>query len=132
LFPQDKMSKVALCLLIAISGLSVFLIVVGLPMSYASVSESCSNGNPCVQTQQSGTSFMQVPAAGIPLVIGGVVAFGLVKNRTAITWAGLVGLLIFSFVSLFSVGILYFPFAIALVAPISIIQSRQGSPVNPI
>jgi hypothetical protein len=126
LAPQDKTSKVALALLIVISGLSAFLIIVGLPMSYASATESCSVGNPCVEVQQSGTSFAQVPAAAIPLLAGAVTVLGLVKNRIALSWAGLVGLLAFSFVSLFSVGLLYFPFAIALVAPISVLQSRRG------
>lgn len=124
--PRDITSKVALALLIAISALSAFLIVVGLPMSYGSTTESCSVGNPCVQSQRSGTSFVQVPAAAIPLLAGAVTALGLVKNRIALSWAGLVGLLVFSFVSLFSVGLLYFPFAIALVAPISVLQSRRG------
>jgi hypothetical protein len=110
---------------IAIAGLSVFFIVVGLPGSYASVSESCSIGNQCIETQQSGTFLAQTPAAVIPLLAGAAVAIGLLKNRMALSWVGIVGLLVFSFVSLFSIGLLYMPFAIALVSLLSVIQSRK-------
>jgi hypothetical protein len=116
---------VALGLIIAIAGLSVFFVVVGLPGSYASVSESCSIGNQCVETQRSGTVLTQTPAAVIPLLAGAVVAIGLLKNRMAISWVGIVGLLVFSFLSLLSIGLLYMPFAIALVSLLSVIQSRK-------
>jgi hypothetical protein len=128
---ENRTSKLALGLAVTVVGLSVFLVVVGLPGSYSSVSESCSLGNPCVVTRHSGTYLVQAPAAGIPLVAAVVVAVGLVKNRMALSWAGLAGLLVFAFISLFSVGLLYFPFAIALVGLLSVIQGRRGAATDP-
>lgn len=122
---QGLAIKVALGLIIAIVGLSAFFVIVGLPGSYASVSEQCSLGNQCVQTQRSGTYFVQTPIAVIPLSMGAMVAVGLVKNRMALSWAGMVGLLAFSFVSLVSIGLLYMPFVAALVSLLSVIQSRK-------
>jgi len=122
---QNWTVKVALGLIIAIVGLSVFFILIGLPGSYASVSEQCSIGNPCVETQQSGTYLTQEPLAAIPLLTGAAFAIGLLKNRMVLSWAGMVALLIFSFLSLVSIGLLYMPFAIALVGLLSVIQSRK-------
>ena len=122
---QSWSFRVALGIVIAIAGLSVFFIVVGLPGSYASVSENCSVGNQCVETRQSGTSFVQTPVAIIPLLAGAMVAIGLVKNRMTLSWVGMVGLLVFSFVGLLSIGLLYMPFAIALVGLFSVIQSGR-------
>jgi hypothetical protein len=90
-----------------------------------SVSESCSVGNQCVETRQSGTYLAQTPAAVIPLLAGAVVAIGLLKNRMVLSWVGIVGLLVFSFVSMLSIGLLYMPFAIGLVGLLSVIQSRS-------
>ena len=122
---QSRTVKVALGLTIAIVGLSVFFILIGLPGSYASVSRQCSIGNPCFETQQSGTYLTQEPLAVIPLLTGAAVAVGLFRNRMALSWAGIVGLLVFSFVSLFSIGLLYMPLAITLVSLLSVIQSRK-------
>lgn len=123
--PQSWPVEVALGLIIAVVGLSVFLILIGLLGSYASVSEQCSIGNQCVETQQSGTYLIQEPLAAIPLLTGAALAIGLLKNRMALSWAGMVALLVFSFVSLVSIGLLYMPFAIALVSLLSVIQSRK-------
>ncbi len=122
---RSRTATVALSLVIAITGLSVFLIIVGLPGSYTSVSEQCSVGSQCVQTQQSGTYLVQTPVAAIPLSMGALVALGLVVNRMALSWAGMVGLLAFSFISLFSIGLLYMPFVITLVGLLSVIQSHK-------
>jgi hypothetical protein len=122
--------SVALGLTIAIVGLSVFFIVVGLPYSYTSVSEHCSIGTRCIETQQSGASFVQAPIAVIPLLAGVVVAIGLFKSRVALSWVGMVGLLVFSFVGLFSIGLLYLPFAIVLVSLLGLIQSRKSVTVD--
>jgi hypothetical protein len=122
---QNRTVKVALGLTVAIVGLSVFFILIGLPGSYASVSRQCSIGNQCVDTQKSGTFLTQEPLATIPLLTGAVVAIGLVKNWMVLSWIGMIGLLVFSFVSLVSIGLLYMPFAIALVSLLSVIQSRK-------
>jgi hypothetical protein len=117
--------RASLGLVIVIIGLSAFFILVGLPGSYASVSRSCSIGSACIETQQSGTYLTQEPLAAIPLLGGAAVAIGLIKNWMALSWTGMVGLLIFSFVLFFSIGLLYMPFAIALVSLLSLIQSRK-------
>jgi hypothetical protein len=119
------MVKLALGLTITIAGLSVFFIAVGLPGSYAAVSEQCSVGTQCVETQQSGTYLAQEPIAIIPLLTGALVAVGLVKNWMVFSWVGMIGMLAFSFVSLTSIGLLYMPFAIVLVSLLSVIQSRK-------
>jgi hypothetical protein len=40
---------------------------------------------------------------------------GVLESRTAISWAGVLGLAAFSFLSLFSIGLLYFPLVLILV-----------------
>ena len=97
-----------------ISAFSILVIVIGLPGSYIEVSETCSNGNLCVQTTQSGTYLSSTPVAVIPLLLGVVVALGVFRQRTAVSWAGMIGLLVFTFVSMFSLGLLYLPFTIVL------------------
>lgn len=98
-----------------IVALSVFFAVIGLPYSGVSVMERCSAGGQCVQTVTYQSNFVPTSLAVIPLLAGGFVALGLLRKRMALSWAGTILLLGFSIVSLFSIGLLYIPFAIALV-----------------
>jgi hypothetical protein len=108
-----------------IAALSVFLLVIGSPASEGSATGQCSTGNQCVFTQQFRNYFIPTPVATVPLLMGAVVALGLVKKRSFLSWSGTILLLIFSFVSIFSIGLFYFPFGIALVGFLAIIQNQK-------
>ena len=103
-------------------GISIFIMIIGVPYSYVSVTETCAIGNPCVQTTQSGTYLDPTPVTIIPLLLGAVVALGVFKQWAAISWAGMTGLLFFSFVSIFSIGLLFLPFAIALFGLLAVVR----------
>ena len=118
--------KGVVALAIATMAISAFFTLVGLPYSYTSVAEECSIGNQCVQTTQSGSSFVPAQIAVIPLLLGGLVAVGAVVRRASVTWTGVVGLLAFSFISLVSLGILYLPLVIALVGLTAAATSNQS------
>jgi len=89
------------------------------------VSEQCSLPNNCIQTMQSGTNFVPTQWAALPLVLGCILAFGVFKDRTTMSWATLVGLGVFSFISLVSIGLLYLPFVIALVGLLASFRSQN-------
>jgi hypothetical protein len=108
-----------------VAGLSAFFLFIGLPDSYATAAEQCSLPSNCIQTMQSGTNFVPTQWAALPLVLGCIIAFGVFKYRTAISWAALAGLGVFSFISLVSIGLLYFPFVIALVGLLASFRSQN-------
>lgn len=114
-----------------LAAMSVFFIFVGVPGSYGTISEQCSLGSPCVQSQQTGISYTQVPAAVVPLFATGSVAIGLIKRSKVLLWVGVMVLLAFSFLSLFSVGLLYLPFAIALVGLTAAIRYHAPAGIEP-
>jgi hypothetical protein len=111
---------------IAVAGmamvLSVFFVVIGVPFTNGSIGESCSLGSGCTQTVNAVTNgFNPTPWALFPLAAGGTVVVGLVSSRKVISWTGTILLTIFSFVSLFSIGLLYLllvPFLVGLLAAI--------------
>jgi hypothetical protein len=69
------------------------------------------------------TSFEPVRLAVIPLLAGAMVVAGLIRKITALCWAGTLLALGFCFVGLFSIGLLYLPFAVALVGLLPTITS---------
>ncbi len=99
---------------------SAFFVVIGVPYTQGSISESCSIGPGCTQAVTAVTNgFTPMAWALIPLAAGGTVVLGLVISNKFIAWTGTILLAIFSFVTLFSVGLLYFllvPFLIGLLA----------------
>jgi uncharacterized protein YqgC (DUF456 family) len=99
----------------AVIGPSSFFAFIGLPYSYSSISLECSKGAPCIQTSLSSNQFVPAVQAYIPLALGGLIVYSMYKGLRGVAWAGIIGLLIFSFLSLPSIGVLYLPFAIALV-----------------
>jgi hypothetical protein len=117
----------ALVVAIAIIAISSFFAFIGLPNSFVVVTEACSIGNACTQTTQQGTSFMTTPWAFLPLVLGGLVGYAMFKGRSGVAWAGIVGLLAFSFISMFSIGLLYLPFVIALVGLNAYASAQRAS-----
>jgi hypothetical protein len=70
--------QAALGLIVAVAGLSVFYIAVGLPGSYASMSEQRSRGTNASKQRKSGTYLVQDVVAVIPYWRGFTV--GLVKT----------------------------------------------------
>jgi hypothetical protein len=120
--------RVAFVITVVIAALSIFFAAVGVPGSYESVSEQCSLGSPCVSTQQAGTSFTRTPETAIALFAATAVAIGLVKKSNALSWLGTALLLGFSFGALFSVGLLYLPFGIALLVLLPVIHARRRLP----
>lgn len=111
----------------AVVAISSFFVIVGLPYSYASVTEQCSAGNQCVQVTRLGSSFAPTQVAAIPLVLGVLVFLGVFKQRGVISWGGMIGLLVFSLVSLFSIGLLYLPFAMTLLGLLAAVWGRSAS-----
>ncbi len=108
----------------SIVALSIFLALIGVPYSGVSVMEQCSAIGSCVQTTTYQSNLVPTSLAVIPLLAGVVVAVGLTRKRIVLSWAGTILLLGFSFVGLFSIGLLYMPFAIALVGNIDGYLSR--------
>ena len=109
-----------------ISAFSILVIVIGLPGSYIEVSETCSNGNLCVQTTQSGTYLSPTPLAVIPWLLGVVGALGVLKHQAAISWSGISGLLVFCSMTVFSIGLLYLPFALSLLGILAAIRVNRA------
>ncbi|MBI3860090.1 MAG: hypothetical protein HY296_07655 [Thaumarchaeota archaeon] len=107
--------RAALVVAGVIVALSIFFTVVGLPYSGASVAEICSAVSSCVETTTYQNNFVPTSLAVVPLLAGVLVALGLVEKRPILSWVGTTLLLGFSFVGLFSIGLLYMPFAIILV-----------------
>ncbi len=116
--------RVALGLTLVIGALSVFLIVIGSPGS--EVSAPCFNTADC--SKLSRTVFSPTPQAVVPLILGGLVALGLVGKEMTIAWAGTVLLLVFSLLTGFSIGLFYLPSGLTLVALVAVIQSRRRTP----
>ncbi len=96
--------------------LSVFFVVIGVPFTQGSISQSCSIGSGCTQAVTTVTNgFAPIIWALVPLAAAGTVEFGLVSGRKVISWAGTILLAIFSFVSLDSIGLLFLPLVPLLV-----------------
>ncbi len=112
-------------LALTIVALSVFLVVIGIQYSGVSVTRQCSIGNQCADTEQFFTKFVPEPVAVVPSLMGAVVALGLVKKRMVFAWSGTILLLIFSSVSIFSIGLFYAPFSITLVGLLAVIHNRK-------
>lgn len=110
---------------LAIAALSVFLVVIGSQYSEVSVTRQCSIGSQCLDTQQFRSYFVPEPIAGVPLLMGMVVAFGLGTKRMILAWSGTISLLVFSFLSIFSIGLFYAPLAITLVGLLAVIQNHK-------
>jgi hypothetical protein len=118
--------RAALGTALAIVALSIFLVVIGSQYSEGSVTRQCSIGSQCIETQQFRNYFVPEPIAGVPLLIGMVVALGLGTKRMLLAWSGTISLLVFSFLSIFSIGLFYAPFAITLVGLLAVIQNHKS------
>lgn len=99
----------------AMAALSLFFLVVGVPGSASGISLSCSTGDSCSAISLFATSFTPTMFAAIPLVLSIVAGLGFYKRRTILVWLAASILVIFAIISMFSIGILYFPFAIVLI-----------------
>ena len=64
----------------------------------------------------------------IPLFLAIIATLGFYKRKTILVWFASAVLFAFSFISLFSIGILYFPFGIALI--ILIFVNKRNPHVN--
>ena len=106
---------VAVGLAVAIAALSLFFVVIGIPGSSESISLACSTGNSCSGISQYATTFTPTTYALIPLFLAIIATFGFYKGKTILVWLATAVLFGFSLISLFSIGILYFPFGIALI-----------------
>jgi len=116
----------ALGVTLAIAVISLFLILVGSEYSGISATRTCSIGNQCVDTKQFASKFVPEPVAAIPLLMAVAVIVGLVDKRMILAWSGTALLFIFSFVTGFSIGLFYMPFAVALVGLLTVIQNYKN------
>jgi len=114
------MNRAAIAVAGVAMALSVFFVVIGVPYTQGSISESCSISPGCTQAGFTVTNgFTPTVWALVPLVAGGTILLGLVSSKKFISWTGTTLLAIFSFVSLFSIGLLYLllvPFLVGLLA----------------
>jgi len=118
---------IALGITLAIAAISVFLVVVG--DAYSEVSAPCSSAAECQRLSR--IVFVPTPVAIIPLLIGEVVALGLVTKRMILAWSGSISLLLLSLLLGLSIGLYYLPFAITLFGLIAAIQNdRQVSRIR--
>lgn len=106
---------VALGVAVAMAALSLFFLVIGIPGSSGTITMSCTLGTGCSGSSQYTTSFTPTFYALIPLLLAALTGFGFYKRKAILVWLGTAALFAFSFISLFSIGILYFPFGIALI-----------------
>ncbi len=119
---------------LVVSGLiivtSVFFAVIGVPYSGVSVTEICPANGQCSQSVAPVMMFVPVQLAVIPLLAGMAVWIGLIRKIMILCWAGTVLILGFCFLGLFSIGLLYLPFAVALVGllPTTIAAFRPSKP----
>ena len=112
----------ALSITLIIGAISVFLMLIG--SQYSEVNVNCNTAAECQSL--STTVFVPIPQAVIPLLMGAVVAFGLVTERMTLAWSGTTLLLFFSLLTGFSIGLLYLPFVITLFALVATIQMRKA------
>lgn len=107
--------KLALGLGVAgsMAALSLFFVLVGIP--YSSITTT-GIPNSSITTTVYATTFIPTLYALIPLVMATISGFGFYKRKMILVWVPTAALLVFSVTSLASIGILYMPFAIALVA----------------
>jgi len=108
----------ALAVTVAMAALSIFFVVVGLPGSSDSVTLVCSSSssNSCSAGSYLATSFVPTLFALIPLSLAAVAGFGFYRRKMILVWLATGVLLAFSTISFFSIGLLYIPFGIALIA----------------
>ncbi|HEV2227141.1 MAG TPA: hypothetical protein VGR56_10110 [Nitrososphaerales archaeon] len=119
---------IALGITLIIAAISLFLVIVG--DAYSEVSANCFTAAECLSLSR--IVFVPTPLAFIPLIMGLVVALGLVTRRMILAWSGTISLLFFSLLLGFSIGLYYLPLAITLFGLTAIIQndrhvSRIGS-----
>ena len=112
---------IALGITLSITIISVFLMVVG--DAYSEVSAPCSSAAECQRLSR--IVFVPTRVAVIPLLIGVVVALGLVTKRMILAWSGTISLLFFSLLAGFSIGLFYLPFGIVLLGLIGAIQLKR-------
>ena len=118
---------IALGITLTIAAISVFLVVVG--DAYSEVSAPCFSAAECQRLSR--IVFVPTRVAAIPLLIGVVVALGLVTKRLILAWSGSISLLVLSLLLGFSIGLYYLPFAITLFGLIAVIQNdRQVSRIK--
>lgn len=120
---------VALVVAGIVIALSVFFVVVGVPVSEASVMEQCSIGNQCIESSSFRNIFIPTEAALIPLLAGAIVELGIIRKSGIFSWTGALLLLVFSLVAGFSIGLLYLPLALVLVGFLAMIPVAAKVPV---
>lgn len=116
---------VAIGVTVVMASLSLFFLVVGIPGSAGTIALTCSTGNACSGSSQFTTTFTPTLYAMIPLILAIIATFGFYKRKTIIVWLATAVLFGFSFMALFSIGILYFPFGIALIV-LSFVNRRDS------
>lgn len=125
---QTWMNRAAITVAGIAIAISLFFAVVGVPYTQGSISESCSIGSGCNQAAATVTNgFVPTIWALVPLVAGGTVLLGLVSMKKVISWIGTILLAVFSFVSLFSIGLLYMPLVPLLVGLLAAIPPAAKS-----
>lgn len=109
----------------AMAALSLFFLVIGIPGSAETIALQCSTGNGCSGVSQYVTTFTPALFALIPLLLAAVSGLGFYVRKLILVWLATIALFVFSIISMFSIGILYIPFALAL---IGLAFTNRGSP----
>lgn len=114
----------------AMAALSLFFILVGIPGSSESIALQCSAGSSCIANSNYSTTYTPTPFALVPLALAFVAGLGFYERRRAVTSLASVALLPFSVLTLFSIGILYVPFGVALTS-LSLCEGREPHESRP-
>jgi hypothetical protein len=119
---QNWAVGLALFITLIIASISIFLVLVG--AQYSEVSANCYTAADC-QSMSKAVS-VPIPQAVIPLLMGSVVALGLVIRKMVLAWVGTIPLLFFSLLTGFSIGLFYLPFVVALFGLVASIQMQRA------
>ena len=106
---------IALGLVATMAAVSLFFLVVGIPGSSSTIAMECASGNGCISSSHFATTITPTLYALIPLALAAVAGFGFYRMKLTHVLLVTAILFVFSFISLFSIGIIYFPFGIALI-----------------
>lgn len=98
---------------------------------YQGVSESVSSSGAIASSSGSATLVAENGAwvillLCVPLALAALGLLGAVRGRRALVWAPAVVLLVFALLAGFSIGLLYIPTALALLAAAGLTQARGG------
>ena len=111
----------------AMAALSLFFLLIGVPGSTDTTTLSCSFGTSCSGGSYYSTTYTLTVYALVPVTLAAISAIAFYKRKYVLLWLSVAALFVFSFISLFSIGILYLPFGISLL--ILAFANRRSLPV---